>query len=70
VKKQVKLITGSYVTINMIASLLEQNAIFYLINNNIESARLAGFGSLNNDVDLFVYEEDLNTARQIVEDFQ
>lgn len=68
-KEHVKILTGSSITINRIAFLLDQKNIPTLIKDNVESARLAGFGTAQNDVDLYVYESDFENAREIIEEF-
>ncbi len=65
----VRLLTSSAITINRIVALLEEQGIPSVIRNNVESARLAGFGSAQNDVDLLVEESDFMQAKEIVEEF-
>ena len=65
----VRLLTNSAITINRIVALLEEQGIPSVIRNNVESARLAGFGSAQNDVDLLVEESDFMQAKEIVEEF-
>jgi hypothetical protein len=48
------------------AQLLEEADISYIIKDNAESARLAGFGSSANNVDLLVLEEDWQKAAEII----
>ena len=69
-EEQVKLLTSSSVTINLIASILDQNNIPFIINNNMASAVLAGFGTPSNDVDLYVYKQDFEQAKEILNEFQ
>ncbi len=69
-KEQIKLLTASSIYINRVASLLDQDNISYLIKDNVESARLAGFGTTQNDVDLYVFESDIDRAAKIMEDFE
>lgn len=61
----IKIVSGSAVTINRIAQLLEEKGIPSLVKNNAESARLAGFGALSTDVELHVFEADVARAKQI-----
>lgn len=68
-KEHVKILTGSSIIINRIAELLEQNNIPILIRDNVESARLAGFGAPQNDVELYVFQSDFSRAQSIIEAF-
>lgn len=65
----VRLLSSSAISVNRLAVLLEEQGIASVIRNNPESARLAGFGTMPNDVDLLVDESDLQRAQAIVEEF-
>lgn len=62
----VKIITYRAIVINRMAQILEEEGIGSIIRNNVESVRLAGFGSLPQDVDLLVAESDLEKAQEII----
>ena len=64
--KYTRLITDSAITINRVTQVLEANSINFQIRDNVNSARLAGFGSAQNDVELHVAESDLEKAQAIV----
>ncbi|MCR9153414.1 MAG: DUF2007 domain-containing protein [Bacteroidetes bacterium] len=66
----VKLATNSAIFINRVAQLLQEEQIEYHIKDNVESARLAGFGASYYDVDLYVAEEDASKALAILESAQ
>jgi hypothetical protein len=66
----VRLLTSSLITINRVASILEEKDIPALIKNNTESARLAGFGTQQNDVDLFVNKSDFEKAKKVIQQFE
>jgi len=66
----VKLATNSAIFINRVAHLLQEEQIEYYIKDNVESARLAGFGASYYDVDLYVAEEDASKALAILESAQ
>ena len=53
-KEQVKIHTDSAIVIDRIAHILKDADIHSLVKDNIESARLAGFGSSYSDVELYV----------------
>lgn len=65
-KEHVRILTDSAIVIDRIAHILDENEISSLIKDNTESARLAGFGSLPNEVQLFVYESDADKAKKII----
>jgi len=66
----VRLTTKSMLIINTLAALLEQNGIPTLIRNHNDSARLAGSGTLPNDVDLYVNPADLEPAQKLLREFE
>ena len=68
--KHIKIFTSSSIIVNRIASILNQNNIQTLIKDNVESARLAGFGISSNDVELYVDNSDLESAQKIINKFK
>lgn len=64
----IRLLTSSSITINHIASILEENGIPTLIKDNTESGRLAGFGTVPNDVELFINKSDLTKAQEVIKE--
>lgn len=67
--QHIKVLTDSSIIINRAADLLKQEGIPSIIKNNVESGRLAGFGTSNNDVDLWIEEDDLEKAQSILNEF-
>jgi len=67
--KHVTLYEGSNIILNALKYELEQENISCIIKNNTESGRLAGFVSGANSNVLFIFEEDLSTAENILEKF-
>jgi hypothetical protein len=67
--KHIKLHQGSNIILGALKYELEKNNISCIIKNNTESARLAGFATGDNNNDLFVFEEDLNKAKDILHSF-
>ncbi|WP_339606036.1 DUF2007 domain-containing protein [uncultured Roseivirga sp.] len=65
----VKTLTDRKIIINRISQLLDEEKIPYLVKDNAESARLAGFGTSSNDVDLYVYKSDFNKTETIIKSF-
>lgn len=64
--EHVKLLTSSSINVNRVAALLDQNNIPSLIKDNVESARVAGFGISQNSVDLYINRTDLERAQALV----
>ena len=69
-KEHIKIYSGTSVLVNRLSYLLDKEKIPSLIKNHHESARLGGFGSPIDAVELFIYKSDKEKATQIVEDFQ
>ena len=68
--QHIRIYCGSSITIIGLATRLEQNGIATLVKDQIESGRLAGFGTPYNDVDLFVLETDKLKAIEIIRQFE
>ncbi|GGD99725.1 putative signal transducing protein [Planktosalinus lacus] len=67
--EHVRVLTDSAIVINRIVQLLDEEKIPSIIKDNVESARLAGFGIPSNDVDLYVDTSDVNSAEMIIKSF-
>ena len=67
--KHKRILVNSAIIVNRAAELLDQNNIPNRIKNNVESARLAGFGSPSNNVELYVDVVDEERAKEIIESF-
>jgi len=68
--KHTKIYTGTSIIINRLAFLLHLINIPSLIKNRKESGRLAGFGALDNSVELFVHHTDIKKASSVLEDLR
>jgi len=64
--EHIKVLTNSAIVINRIVQLLEENKIQSLVKDNVESSKLAGFGTSYFDVDLYVYKSDVEKAQEII----
>lgn len=67
--EHIKIYTDSAIVINSIVQLLEDNKIQSITKNNVESARLAGFGTSYFNVELYVYKSDAARAENIIKAF-
>ena len=65
-----KIYTSSLIIINSIRNLLEENNISSLVKNHPESARLAGFGSSMDSVELYILTKDLEKSQPILNAFK
>lgn len=65
----IRLMSDSSIIINRVATILEDNGIPFLIKDNTESGRLAGFGTSQNDVDIHVKTSDFEKAKELVQTF-
>ena len=55
-KGHVRILTDSSIVINRISQILNENEIPSLVKDDVESARLAGFGTPLNEIQLYVDE--------------
>jgi len=66
----IKVFSGSQIFAHRLSQLLDEIEVPYLIKDNKESGRLAGFGTLGNSVDVFIYESDLEKAQSTIDSFK
>jgi hypothetical protein len=65
-----KFYTGSSITVNRLVDLLKRENITPLIKDNIESGRLAGFGTTGESVELYIQKTDQTKAKEVLEGFE
>jgi hypothetical protein len=69
--KHVRLFTGSLIEIQRLQLDLDDQNIPSMVRNNFQSGLRAGFyGGSPSQVELFIYEEDLEKAEGILEAFR
>ena len=61
-----KIFTGQLVEIIKIKDELEKANIIPILKDKNESARLAGFGSIFNGIDIFVHHDELSESLKIL----
>ena len=66
----IKIFSETPIIINRLQALLEDVHIGSFVKNNIESARLAGFGTLSDTIDLFILSSDIEKASSVVNAFK
>ncbi|MDH7444645.1 putative signal transducing protein [Aquimarina sp. 2201CG14-23] len=69
-KKLIKIYTGTSILVNRLATLLDEIHIPSLIKDYRESGRLAGFGTLDGTTELFILDDNVVKAREIIENFK
>ncbi len=65
-----KIYTGTPILVNRLAYLLNEINIPYLIKDHGESARLAGFGTIESSTELFVSDDHREKAIEIMNEFE
>ncbi len=69
--KHVRLFTGSLIEIQRLQLDLDDHEIPSMVKNNFQSGLRAGFyGGSPSQVELFIYEEDMEKAEGILEAFR
>lgn len=66
----VKVFSGSEITAQAINTRLKEQGIGTVIKNHIQSGTVAGFGTLGLSVEIYVEQEDVVAAKQVVEEFK
>ncbi len=65
-----KVFSGSEILAQALQVKLEQANILTNIKNNIQSGRLAGFGTADQAVEVFIQETDFAKANPVIEEFR
>lgn len=66
----IKIFSGSEILALALQKQLEDKNINTMLKNNIQSARLGGFGNADLAVEIFIQEIDFGKASPILEDFR
>ncbi len=65
-----KIFSGSQILAQALQQKIEAIGIATVIKDNIQSARLAGFGNSDLAVEVFIQEVDFGKAHPIIEEFR
>ena len=65
-----KVFSGSEILALALQEKIEAAGVNTLIKNNIQSARLSGFGDLGQAVEVFIQETDFAKANPVIEEFR
>ena len=65
-----KVFSGSEILTMALKEKIEAIGVDTVLKNNIQSARLAGFGTMGQAVELFIQETDFSKANPVIEEFR
>lgn len=65
-----KVFSGSEILALALQKKIEEVGVNTIIKNNIQSARLSGFGDLGLAVEVFIQETDFAKANPVIEEFR
>jgi Putative prokaryotic signal transducing protein len=65
-----KVFSGSAILALALQEKIEEKGVATVLKNNIQSARLAGFGNTDLAVELFIQETDFAKANPVIEEFR
>ena len=65
-----KVFSGSEILAQALQQKLEEAQVDTVIKNNIQSARLGGFGNTDLAVEVFIQETDFAKANPVIEEFR
>lgn len=65
-----KIFSGSEILAQALQTKLEEANVSTNIKNNIQSGRLAGFGTSDQAVEVFIQETDFAKANPVIEEFR
>lgn len=66
----IKVFSGSEILALALQQKIEAIGVETVLKNNIQSGRLAGFGTTDLAVELFIEEVDFGKANPVIEDFR
>ncbi|WP_338409624.1 DUF2007 domain-containing protein [uncultured Flavobacterium sp.] len=66
----VKIFSGSEIIANALRTILEESGIRTVAKNNLQSARMAGFGNSDLAVEVFINESDKLKSEPIIDEFK
>lgn len=65
-----KIFSGSEILAKALQQKIEEIGIDTILKDNIQSARLAGFGNSDLAVEVFIQEKDYGKAHPVIEEFR
>ncbi len=67
---RIKIFSGSEILALALQEKIEAIGVNTIVKNNIQSARLAGFGNADLAVEVFIQEVDFGKASPVIEEFR
>lgn len=66
----VRVFTGNNIEGKLLIATLEESGISTIVRNGFQSGAIAGFGGgLPQDIDVYIHENDLKKAEELIENF-
>ena len=65
-----KIFSGSEILAKALQQKIEEIGVDTILKDNIQSARLAGFGNSDLAVEVFIQEKDYGKAHPVIEEFR
>ena len=65
-----KIFSGSEILASGLQQKLEEISIYPVVRNNLQAARVSGFGNTGLAVELFIEERELVKAEKVIENFK
>ena len=65
-----KVFSGSEILAQALQAKIEAVGVNTIVKNNIQSAKLAGFGTADQAVEVFIQEIDFGKANPVIEEFR
>lgn len=65
-----KVFSGSEIFAQALKVKIEEAGVETVVKNNIQSARMSGFGGMGQAVEVFIDEKDYGKAHKAIEDFR
>ncbi len=65
-----KVFSGSEILALALQEKIEEAGVDTVLKNNIQSATMAGFGTMGQAVELFIQETDFAKANPVIEEFR
>ena len=65
-----KIFSGSEILAQALQAKIEAVGVNTIVKNNIQSAKLAGFGTADQAVEVFIQEIDFGKANPVIEEFR
>ena len=66
----IKIFSGSEILAQALQAKIEAVGVNTIVKNNIQSAKLAGFGTADQAVEIFIQEIDFGKANPVIEEFR